>query len=96
MGHYEFNRSPYGHTHAPQAFQRLMAEVLEGCRDYANPYLDDILIHSKTIAVHEVHVRSFLERLRLFNLKLKINKCTMYFPTRRDKVLRIRNQRRRN
>ena len=76
MGHYEFNRSPYGHTHAPQAFQRLMAEVLEGCRDYANPYLDDILIHSKTIAVHEVHVRSFLERLRLFNLKLKINKCT--------------------
>ena len=76
VGHYEFNRCPYGLTHAPQAFQRLMSEVLEGCRDYANPYLDDILIHSKTIAEHEVHIRSVLGRLRLFNLKLKINKCT--------------------
>ena len=76
VGHYEYNRCPYGLTHAPQAFQRLMTEVLEGCRDYANPYLDDILIHSKTLAEHEIHIKSVLSRLRQFNLKLKLTKCT--------------------
>ena len=42
-GHVEFTRMPFGVKSAPAA---LMRKVLDGCRDFARPYMDDIYIFS--------------------------------------------------
>jgi hypothetical protein len=38
-------------------------------------YLDDILVFSKTLEEHKVHVRQVLERLAKADLRLKLEKC---------------------
>lgn len=49
-GHYEYVRMPFGLCNAPSVFQQFMNEVLKSFREYnIIPYLDDILIPSKTV-----------------------------------------------
>jgi len=49
-GHYEFLCMPFGLTNAPVAFQRLMDQVLGNLKNsIAFPYLDDVIIPSKTL-----------------------------------------------
>jgi len=45
-GHFEFLRMQFGLKNAPAVFQRLTSRVLEPCRKYALPYIDDIIIFS--------------------------------------------------
>ena len=75
-GLYEFTVMPFGLTNAPATFQRLMERVLYGLTwEHCMVYLDDILIHSKTIEAHERSLREVLRRLRKANLKAKPSKC---------------------
>lgn len=64
LGHFEYLVMPYGLTNAPAVFQALVNDIL---RDFikrcAIVYLDDILIFSKSLAEHEVHVRQILQHL---------------------------------
>jgi len=47
---YEFLCMPFGLTNAPVAFQRLMDQVLGNLKNsIAFPYLDDVIIPSKTL-----------------------------------------------
>ncbi|XP_011861043.1 PREDICTED: uncharacterized protein K02A2.6-like [Vollenhovia emeryi] len=78
-GHYEFLRMPFGLANAPAVFQRLMDNVL-GDLKVAFPYLDDIIIPSKTIAEGMVRLRQVLDALRRHHLTLKLEKC--FFFTR--------------
>ena len=79
-GLYEFLVMPFGLTNAPAVFQRLMQRVISGL----NPddgaasvaaYLDDILIFSKTLPEHLIHLKTVINRLRSVDLKLKPSKC---------------------
>ena len=38
-------------------------------------YLDDIVIFSQTKEEHDMHVRLMLQKLREFNLFVKLSKC---------------------
>jgi hypothetical protein len=50
-GHYEYVRVPFGLSDAPSVFQKFMNEIFQPLRKYqVVPYLDDILIPSKTIS----------------------------------------------
>ena len=73
-GKWEFKVCPFGLTQAPAYFQRLIHQVLEGL-PFAFGYLDDILVFSKSIEEHIMHVRQLFDRLRKASLKLTERKC---------------------
>ncbi|GBM73446.1 Transposon Ty3-I Gag-Pol polyprotein [Araneus ventricosus] len=73
FGLYEFNVMSFGWKNAPSTFQRFIHEVLRGL-DFVFPYLDDILIASKSNKEHEIHLNLVLERLNTFGLRINISK----------------------
>ncbi|GBN24074.1 Transposon Ty3-G Gag-Pol polyprotein [Araneus ventricosus] len=73
FGLYEFNVMSFGLKNAPATLQRFIHEVLRGL-DFVFPYLDDILIASKSNQEHDIHLNLVLERLNTFGLKINISK----------------------
>jgi hypothetical protein len=69
---------PFGLTNAPATFQRFMNDVLKSViKKFALVYLDDVIIYSKTLQQHIVHIEKVLDLLRKAGLKIKISKCTL-------------------
>ena len=78
-GLFEFNRMPFGLTNAPATFQRLMDKVLKPVLfDFALVYLDDIIVFSKTIEEHFVHLDRVFSLLARDGLKMKTTKCEFF------------------
>jgi transposase InsO family protein len=78
-GHYEYLRMPFGLKNAPTTFQRLMDEVLEGLdENWCQIYMDDIIIFSRDMREHEMHLRTLLQRLRNFGLKVSEEKSHLF------------------
>ena len=76
---YEWLRIPYGIMNAPAGFQRFINNCLANLRDkICSPYLDDVLIFSKTFEQHLVDVKKVLECLRIKGVKLNAKKCSMF------------------
>ena len=71
---YHFKRMPFGLCCAPQTFQRVMQRIL-GDLDFVEVYLDDVVIHSRTPDEHVDHLRTALDRIKKFNLRLNNEKC---------------------
>ena len=76
FGLFEFQRLSFGLVNAPMTFQRLM----ERCFHDMNLaeliiFLDDVLVHAKTLDELEERTISVLRRLREFGLKLDPDKC---------------------
>ena len=64
---------------APAAFQRHIEDILRDLRDQiVIPYLDDLIIFSKSFDEHVEHVTTVLRRLRAHGIKLKSQKCEMF------------------
>lgn len=71
-GLYEFNRMSFGLTYAPRCFQRFMNKVLGPVDNIAAVYLDDVLLHSKTVKDAIEGLRKLLQILREQNLTLNL------------------------
>ena len=79
MGLFEYNRMPFGLAGAPPIFQDLMNNVLQGLLyDSVLAYLDDVIVYSKTIEDHLIHVEQVFLRFRKAGLKLKLSKCEFF------------------
>ena len=52
--------------------------VLQGCRDFAMAYLDDIIIFSKNEEEHLKHIEIIFQKLKEAGLKLKESKCDFF------------------
>jgi hypothetical protein len=58
---YEFNRMPFSLCNAPATFQRAMDGIFrKENRKFVIPYLDDIIVYSKTLEDHEKHLKIVL------------------------------------
>ena len=75
FGKYCFNRMPFGLRNAPAIFQRTMEEVLRGCYQFSAPYIDDILVFSRSGVEQIGHLREVLGALKRNGLTIKEDKC---------------------
>jgi hypothetical protein len=75
FGSYRFCVMPFGMTCAGATFMRLMRLVLQGAEEYADAYIDDIVIRSNSFREHYNHLRNVLERLKAAGLTAKPSKC---------------------
>lgn len=81
MGQYAFTVMPFGMVNGPASFVRLMDKVLQGCKEYADAFIDDIGIYSDVWEDHLNHLRSVLLALRKANLAARPSKCSFGFKS---------------
>ncbi|GBG66017.1 hypothetical protein CBR_g54997 [Chara braunii] len=75
-GHFEWVVTPFGLTNAPATFQAAMTTEFRDLLDRSVLiYLDDILVYSRTLDEHIIHLRVVLNRLRLAKYKANLDKC---------------------
>lgn len=76
-GLFEFNVMPFGLCNAPATFQRMMDEVIAGL-DLTEDYLDDVITGTKTFEEHLASLKKLFDRLRQYNLAVKLSKCEFF------------------
>ena len=78
-GFYQFRRMPFGLCNAPARFQRCMDEILRGVAwKFVIPYLDDIIIYSKTKVEHVEHIDKVMKLLKEAGIVLNQKKCKFF------------------
>lgn len=81
-GSFEYLVMPFGMTNSPATFQHFMNDIFRDMADqFVVVYLDDILIYSREPTQHAEHVRLVLQRLREFDLHIKMEKCLFHTDT---------------
>ena len=75
-GLWEWRVMPFGLVNAPATFQRLMNIITSRLSPLmCLVYLDDILVHSRTLDEHFDHLQAVFDVLRQAGLSLKASKC---------------------
>ena len=77
-GLFEWNVLAQGLKNSPPSYQRVMAEVLSECRQFALVYIDDIVIFSRTREEHFEHLNKILSLLLSRNFQLNPPKCEIF------------------
>jgi hypothetical protein len=79
MGAYKYRVMPFGLTNGPASYQHYMNDtLLPYLNDFAQAYIDDIIIYSKTRKEHIAHVRKVLQKLREAGLQVDIEKSEFF------------------
>ena len=71
FGLYEFNVMPFGLHTAPATFH----QVLKECQGFAQSYIDDVVVYSKSWEEHLQHLCKVFRCLQKAGLTLKLPKC---------------------
>jgi len=66
---------PFGLKNTSATFQHFINDVLsDNLDDFVISYIDDILIYSKSLEKHHIHVKKLLKKLLENNLYVKLEK----------------------
>ena len=79
FGHYQFLVMPFGMINSSASFVRLMKMVLSNCEEFADSFIDDIIIFSEYWNDHLRHIAEVLDALRQAHLTAKPSKCMFGF-----------------
>jgi hypothetical protein len=75
-GFWQFKRMPFGLKNAPSHFQRAVDTILGTYRfEFALAFIDDIVIFSRSLAEHLMHVGLVLEALEKVGMTVSEKKC---------------------
>ncbi|CAF1505539.1 unnamed protein product [Rotaria sordida] len=77
-GLYEWNVLAQGLKNSPPSFQRVMADILSPCRQFALVYIDDIVVYSRSFEEHLKHIHQVLSILSQHNFQLNPSKCSIF------------------
>ncbi|KAL8270785.1 hypothetical protein Esti_005259 [Eimeria stiedai] len=75
VGLFEWTVMPMGLISAPASFQRVMSDLFKDLR-FVYVYMDDIVIHSATAAMHHEHFCQVSQRLQDNEFRLTLSKCS--------------------
>lgn len=75
FGQFQYTVLPFGLQNSSSTFMRLVDQVLNGCQEFAQAYIDDICIYSNTWEEHLKHVDEVLTRIKNAGLTVKPKKC---------------------
>ncbi|KAL8444796.1 hypothetical protein Emed_006052 [Eimeria media] len=75
VGLFECTVMPMGLINAPASFQRVMSDLFKDLK-FVQVYMDDIVIHSATAAIHHGHLRQVFQRLQDNEFRLNLSKCS--------------------
>lgn len=76
-GHSEFRVMPFGLTSAPATFQAVMNTIFQPIlRKFVLVFVDDILIYSRTLQDHLIHLQQVFDILQKTNFFVKYSKCS--------------------
>ncbi|GBN04792.1 Retrovirus-related Pol polyprotein from transposon 297 [Araneus ventricosus] len=82
---YQWKNMPFGLAGASGTFQREMNRALKSQSEYAQAYMDDVVIFSKSFEEHLVHFKLILTELDKLGFSVRLDKCT--FAAERIKYL---------
>ena len=54
---------PFGLCNAPATFHNSMYSIFQNMRQFAGAYIDDILVHTKTLAYNAPAIRQVYDKL---------------------------------
>lgn len=76
---YQFKRMPFGLKSSPVTWQMYIVASLSELLNEGNmAYMDDIMSYDVSVEKHITNLTAVFDRLRKFNLKLKINKTKLF------------------
>ena len=76
-GLYRYKRLMFGINSAPEVYQHVIQQTLQGCEGVAN-ISDDIIVHGRSTEEHNKRLQQVLERLKEKNLTLNAEKCKFH------------------
>ena len=69
---------PFGLTNAPATFMILMNDILRPCMgQFVVNFIDEVLVYSKNLIDHEVHLHSVFQALRQHGLFANLDKTIL-------------------
>ncbi|KAM9954780.1 hypothetical protein ACTFIW_003380 [Dictyostelium discoideum] len=77
---YEFTRAPFGMKNSPAYFNRWVQDVIREFKDFAEGYVDDIIVFSNSVEEHIRHLNLLLTKLRANKIYLNSKKCLFFVP----------------
>ncbi|CAF4336420.1 unnamed protein product, partial [Rotaria sordida] len=77
-GLYEWNVLAQGLKNSSPSFQRVMADIVSSCRQFALVYIDDIVVLSRSFEEHLEHIQQSLSILLKYNFQLNPAKCNIF------------------
>ena len=80
FGLFGFEVMPFGLHNAPATFQRMVNSVLRDCSQFAQSYIDDIVIFSQSWGQHLLHLERVFQLLSDANLSVQLHKCQFCQP----------------